>query len=163
MHSTPSSMSTKRAAPVVLSLLSDVGTPVSVFHSLSRTEPTAFLFESTEGDSRLARYSFIGVDPIKTITFKDGKASILHTSTGQVDKFAVSNPLKFLQEFLREEGYHTPDGTTDYPFTGGLVGYLGYAATASFEGIPQQTADPFNVPDCYHGLYDAVIAFDHQY
>ena len=163
MPGAASSKSTKREAPAVLSLLSDVGTPVSVFHKLSRSEPTAFLYESTEGDSRLARYSFVGVDPIKTISFSDGKASILHTATGQIEKIAVANPLKFLQELLKAEGYFAPGGEADYPFTGGLVGYLGYAATRYFEGIPQQTSDPFKVPDGYYGLYDAVIAFDHQY
>lgn len=163
MQRTSTSKSTKREAPVVLSLLSDVGTPVSVFHKLSENEPTAFLYESTEGDSRLARFSFIGVDPIKTITFKDGKATVTTTAGGQKDTIAVANPLKFLQEFLEAEGYHRPDGRSDFPFTGGLVGYLGYAATGYFEGIPQQDKDPFQVPDGYYGLYDAVILFDHQY
>ena len=69
-----SSPSRQTDSPAIISLLSDIGTPVSVFHQLSESEPTAFLFESTEGDSRLARYSFVGIDPIKTIAFRHSYA-----------------------------------------------------------------------------------------
>src|SRR5262249_10998503 len=40
---------------------------------------------------------------------------------------------------------------------------LGYGATRYFENIPQQDADPLQVPIGYYGLYDSVIVFDHQY
>lgn len=163
MQPATQSKASGRNCPVVLSLLSDVGTPVSIFQKLSEEEPTAFLFESTEGDSRLARYSFIGVDPIKTVHFKEGKAHVKDRATDELTSFAVTNPLEFLKQFLQEQGYSDFSHTADFPFTGGLVGYLGYAATNYFEGIPQQQADPFGVPDGYYGLYDSTIAFDHQY
>jgi anthranilate synthase component 1 len=154
---------TGKQSPVVLSLLSDVGTPVSVYHKLSQEEPTAFLFESTEGDNRLARYSFIGVDPIKTISFQNGQAQVIDRITSQTKSYPVANPLAFLRQFLEEQGYSKFTQEIDFPFTGGLVGYLGYAATSYFEGIPQQQADPFGVPDGYYGLYDSAIVFDHQF
>jgi anthranilate synthase component 1 len=163
MHTTINSQVSKRKAPTVLSLLSDIGTPVSIFHKLSAQEDTAFLFESTEGDSRLARYSFIGVDPVKTISFRAGIASVLTTATQQLETTQIDNPLLFLKELLETEGYCAPEGEPEFPFAGGLVGYLGYGATSYFEGIVRQENDPFSVPDGYYGLYDSVIAFDHQY
>lgn len=163
MHSLSRLKETGKKAPTVLSLLSDVGTPVSVYHKLSRQEPAAFLFESTEGDSRLARYSFIGVDPVKTISFSTGTATILHTADGRQEAHSIDNPLSFLKQVLEKEACYAPGQAQEFPFTGGLVGYLGYAATKYFEGIPQQERDPFNVPEGYYGLYDSVIAFDHQY
>ncbi len=194
-------------SPAVVSLLSDIGTPVSVFHQLSQQESTAFLFESTEGDSRLARYSFVGIDPIKTIAFRNGHAVVCEYGTVADNRWSmdrggarsgggerrasgaledaeshgnatesageagaptkrtieVSNPLEFLKGILEEARASGIGGCPDLPFSGGLVGYLGYGATRYFENIPQQEADPLNVPIGYYGLYDSVIVFDHQY
>src|SRR5262249_21069841 len=126
---------------------------------------TAFLFESTEGDSRLARYSFVGIDPIKTIAFGGGQATVTEYAekVGRERKVAVSNPLDFLKDVLAEAHAQGISGCPDLPFSGGLVGYLGYGATRYFENIPQQDTDPFQVPVGYYGLYDSVIVFDHQY
>jgi len=160
-----SSPSRQTDSPAIISLLSDIGTPVSVFHQLSESEPTAFLFESTEGDSRLARYSFVGIDPIKTIAFGGGQATVTEYAekVGCERKVAVSNPLDFLKDVLAEAHAQGISGCPDLPFSGGLVGYLGYGATRYFENIPQPDADPFQVPIGYYGLYDSVIVFDHQY
>jgi anthranilate synthase component 1 len=150
-------------SPAVISLLSDVSTPVAAFQKLSQEEETAFLFESTEGDSRLARYSFVGVDPVKTFSFHGGKVVVRGHCDETPREMAVNNPLDFLRQTLEEARLGGLAGRPDLPFTGGLVGYLGYGATRCFENIPQQEADPFNVPVGYYGLYDSVVLFDHQY
>ena len=49
--------------PVVRSVLADLLTPVSAFLRLAADKPYAFLLESVEGGERIARYSFLGVDP----------------------------------------------------------------------------------------------------
>ncbi len=127
-----------RKLPAVISLLSDAGTPVSVFHKLTQEGQTAFLFESTEGDGRLARYSFIGVDPVKTISFQDGMAILSDVGSGSIHRQPIDNPLSFLRQLVEQENYGSLDELADLPFTGGLVGYLGYAATGYFDAIPQQ-------------------------
>ena len=63
-----------RAIPVFREVMADLETPVSAFLKL-RGEGPAFLLESIEGGERLARYSFIGTDPIALLTLKDGLAS----------------------------------------------------------------------------------------
>lgn len=150
----------RAAPPAVISVLSDIATPVSLFHRLASTEPFAFLYESTEGDNRLARYSFMAVDPVKTISFFNGKATIVERTSGRTSTLSANNPLKFLEQFLKTVNYS--GAYYDVPFSGGLVGYLGYAATANFEGIRQQLVDPLNIPDGYYALYDSSIVFDHQ-
>ena len=55
-----------------------------------------FLLESIEGGMRIARYSFIGSDPIYSITFRDGRID------GLPEEFpdAYDDPLEALEEIL---------------------------------------------------------------
>src|SRR3989442_8804019 len=48
------------------------------------------------------------------------------------------------------------------PFQGGAGGYLGYDWGAMLERIPRPRYDDLAIPDVVLGLYDWVIAWDHQ-
>src|SRR3989442_3723942 len=48
------------------------------------------------------------------------------------------------------------------PFQGGAAGYLGYDWGAMLERIPRPRYDDLAIPDVVLGLYDWVIAWDHQ-
>ncbi len=148
-------------SPTIISFLSDVETPVSLFYKVSREEPTAFLLESTDGDSRLAQYSFIGISPIKIVSFHQGIATLRDVQQDTIETVPFTNPLDILQQHQPKMPLAS-DGL-DFPFTGGWVGYMGYGATQYFDNIPQQYSDPLDVPDGYYGLYDSVILFDHLY
>ncbi|MBU0684239.1 MAG: hypothetical protein KJ653_00085, partial [Candidatus Thermoplasmatota archaeon] len=51
--------------------------PVSVFASLREQFPgECFLLESVEGPMKVARYSFIGVEPISVFRSKGGKIDV---------------------------------------------------------------------------------------
>lgn len=147
----------------VVSVISDIETPVSAYRKLSADQECAFLFESTEGDSRLARYSFIGIEPSVTVSFKNGRASIKRTDSQMTETIEFAEPLAVLQSLLKESDSDFDESGLPFPFTGGLVGYMGYAATNYFEKIPQQSDDPFDVPEGFYGLYDSIVVFDHQY
>ena len=56
-----------RAVPIFREVIADLETPVSAFLKIRGSGP-AFLLESIEGGERLARYSFIGADPIAVLT-----------------------------------------------------------------------------------------------
>ncbi len=150
------------ASPTVITFLSDVETPVSLFHKVSSDESIAFLLESTDGDSRLARYSFIGLSPRKSVLFRNGMAVVMDHLTGQEEMVTFENPLHVLQE-LQVQVLNPEDARPDFPFSGGWVGYMGYGATRYFDAIPQQEVDPLGVPDGYYGLYDTVLLYDHLY
>lgn len=150
-------------AVVMLSVISDIDTPVSVFQKVSTQAECAFLFESTEGDSRLARFSFVGFDPKILVTFSQGEAVIRQRDRQQIHTRSFKDPLLLLQDLLQEFGGQYKNEQLPFPFSGGFVGYLGYAATQYFEGISQQTARPYDVPEGAYGLYDSVIVFDHQH
>jgi anthranilate synthase component I len=160
----------------VITVASDFGTPVSVFHNLSQLSQDGFLFESTEGDGRLARFSLVGIDPIRTISLKNGMAEITERS-GTSRSVEATNPIELLrlqvEEFVKTT-FGSNENLTNFlkgsiiqklelPFIGGLVGYMGYGAVSSLDKISLQTSDPFNVPDGRYGLYDSVVIFDQQY
>ena len=163
-------------SPFAKSFSADLGTPVALFHKLSKSEPFSFLFESTEGDARLARYSFLSTDPCLTVKFDKGAVTV-QTKDGAPHSEAVENPIDYLRQKLAEfrktieSGIAAKQGTfSDFlkshenlPFLGGFVGYMGYGACGYTEKIPQQESDILAVPDGYYGLYDAVAIFDHQY
>lgn len=160
----------------VITVASDFGTPVSVFHNLSQSSRDGFLFESTEGDGRLARFSLVGIDPIRTISLKGDRAEIqeLDGSSKSVD---ASEPISVLSSHLTQFVDDTFGGEAslkqfltgsvvqklELPFIGGLVGYMGYGVTSSLEKIARQDSAPYEVPDGRYGLYDAVVIFDQQY
>jgi anthranilate synthase component 1 len=163
---------------VALSFSADLGTPVGLFEKLSNEKDYAFLFESTEGDARLARYSFLSCDPCLTVSFKDGQV-FKHDHSG-LSTGAVSNPLDYLQEILEQFGLLADSAIKnalvndsghselskflqDLPFVGGLVGFMGYGACQYMAAIEQQKADPTSVPDGCYALYDSAIVFDHQF
>jgi anthranilate synthase component 1 len=163
-------------SPFAQSFSADLGTPVALFHKLSRSEPFSFLFESTEGDARLARYSFLSTDPCLTVKFDHGMVTV-QSKDGVPHEERLDNPIDFLRTKLsafrkaiegdatnKESAFSTfLQNHDNLPFLGGFVGYMGYGACAYTEKIPQQKTDVLNVPDGYYGLYDAVAVFDHQY
>src|SRR2546421_2688614 len=53
--------------PVVRAVLADLQTPVSAFLRVAGASPYAFLLESVEGGERVARYSFLGGEPVMVV------------------------------------------------------------------------------------------------
>lgn len=149
-----------------ITMLSDTCTPVSAYHTLSHgNDAPAFLLESTEGDNRLARYSFVGIDPCETVSLRNGVATIVdRLSDNATAEIRFTDPLAILQAAVERHASSTEsEASLPYPFSGGLVGYSGYALTQYFENIPQQQVDPFDVPEAFYGVFDSVVVFDHQY
>src|SRR2546428_11612541 len=59
--------------PVYKSVIADFLTPVSAFLKLEKGRSHAFLLESVEGGERMARYSFLGVDPFLITRYRNGQ------------------------------------------------------------------------------------------
>jgi anthranilate synthase component I len=157
----------------VRTLLSDSYTPLALFHHLRSRSQVACLLESTDGDSRLARYSFIGVAPSQWVAFYPDKV-LWHTlhqgrivaTRSEPPATAAQHPLAQLKaaqptSWCEALAAYDPTLLAQWPFLGGWVGVLGYGATAYFDGITQATQAPFNVPYGQFALYDSLIAFDH--
>lgn len=127
--------------------------PLSVFASFRELFPgECFLLESVEGPHRTARYSFIGVDPLSTFIAKGSEVTI----NGTV--FQTDSSYDSLQDHFRS----FKCGATDIaPFSGGMVGYVGYGMVEQFEGVKQPDLhdDPF--PDMYFVVPRHLVCIDH--
>jgi anthranilate synthase component 1 len=137
--------------------LADTETPVAAYWRLNGDLP-GFLLESVEGGERLGRYSFIGGEPLASITMRDGEAEIVED--GEVRTRAFTDPVGLLAEVL---GGYRQAPPVDLParFSGGIVGYLGYEAARYFEAIPTAAADPLEIADGVFFLADNLVVFDH--
>ena len=132
--------------PVYREISADLETPVSAYLKVARP-PYSFLLESVEGGERIARYSFIGTEPLDVIV------------TGQGHKHGAIDPLIPVEKMLsRFEMVKTPDLQR---FNGGAVGYLSYEAVTYFERLPSPESDPLSLPESLFMLTTTFLIFDH--
>src|SRR5215211_6980094 len=162
---------------IIREINADLETPVSLYLKL-RGDGASFLLESVEGGERIARYSFIGVQPRAEYILRDGQVEVKENGSTRTVQLA-DDPTRFLQEEMdRFTTEHLPNAPR---FTGGLVGYLGYESVRYFEPTLKSrmtTASsagfdtshehgllnpPLNarIPDGIYLLADTVVAFDH--
>jgi anthranilate synthase component 1 len=143
--------------PVVSELLADCDTPVSAFLRLQAREG-AFLLESVEGGERLARYSFLGGEPLLTITL-DGGVAVIRDENGERSE-PYTDPLAVVERETERRRVAAVAGL-DAPFLGGAIGFLAYEAARCFERLPLPAKDPLGVPHGWFGVVDTLIVFDH--
>jgi anthranilate synthase component 1 len=138
-------------------LLGDTETPVTAFAKL-RHLGGAFLFESVEVGERIGRYSFIGVAPVATFSYRAGIATI--DVGGERSEIAGPDPLALLRAFTARHRREPVAGLP--PFSGGAVGYISYDAVRHLEpSLRPHARDPHGLPELRFAVYDTVIAFDH--
>lgn len=108
------------------------------------------LFDSALQRGRLGRYSFLAADPIATFNVERAAYSS--------DPFAsVRTMIARLNDQFQLE--RLPDLP---PFQGGVAGMLSYELGRCWERISRSGKDEFDLPDAWFGIYDWVIAWDHQ-
>jgi anthranilate synthase component 1 len=121
----------------------DLTTPVRIFLALRAAGHHACLLESVEGPARLARYSFVGVDPVARFRARRGEP--VHAALRKIAGAPAAPP---------------PPGLP--PFLGGWIGWFAYEWASSLEPrVTKAARDPWNVPDATFDLYRDVVAVDH--
>ncbi|MGE0060198.1 MAG: anthranilate synthase component I, partial [Dehalococcoidia bacterium] len=120
-------------APLYCEVPADLETPVSAYLKVARGD-FSFLLESVEGGERLARYSFIGTEPYRT----------LRSGVPGADNFG--DPLVHVEQELSR---FKPVAVPGLPrFTGGAVGYMSYENVRYFEPrVPQAGNDALGLPE----------------
>lgn len=122
--------------PVVASIPADLLTPLAVYLRLAANSTHSFLLESVEGGENLARYSFIGADPIQTIE-------------GGSEAFDRLRRIFAKSRSVDESGLPA--------FIGGAIGCIGFDACEGFEpSLKRNEALTSSLM-----IYRSVIAFDH--
>ncbi|MBA2776721.1 MAG: anthranilate synthase component I [Chloroflexia bacterium] len=148
-----------RAIPIYREILADLETPVSAYLKISKgLNLPGFMLESVEGGIRIARYSFIGVNPVSTLTLRDGRLSN-QSADGSVES-TYDDPLAALADVLAN--YRTSKHDLLPSLTGGAIGYLSYDAIRHFEprvGLAPGTGLGF--PDAQFQIAESLVVFDH--
>ena len=144
--------------PVTLTQLADRETPVSAFEKLVGDAP-GFLLESVEGGERWAQWSFLGWDPVFTLTSRDGECTAegIDIELGEGDPLAVLERL--IKRFASPE-ITIPDVETLPPLHSGAVGYLSYDAVRYIEWLPNRPTDDRGLPEMLWHFVGSLAAFD---
>jgi len=142
---------------IIREISADLETPISVYMKL-RGQGASFLLESVEGGERIARYSFIGVQPKAQYIIRDTNIEIKDANGSRITQYQ-GDPTYFLQEQMSRYKFTPQVGVPR--FIGGLVGYLGYESVRFFEPILKSRMKRAALPDGIYLLADTVIAFDH--
>ncbi len=129
--------------PIYREIAAGADTPVSAFLKVKRGG-YSFLLESVESGQKAARYSFIGTQPYRVLSTREG------------DK---ADPLQLIAEELDKHKAVPVSGLPD--FCGGAVGYLAYETVQRLEELPSPEPDPLNLPESVFMFIDSLLIFDH--
>ncbi len=118
----------------------------------------SILLESVKGPYKIARYSFIAVEPYLLFEAKNGEVNVRSAVSGK-SSISFRPPLERLKELVSSYPQRAvPDLP---PFQGGAIGLLSYDFVRYLEDIPQNAIDDLRIPDIHFMMADRVIAFDH--
>jgi len=129
--------------PVYREVAAGSDTPVSAFLKVKRGG-YSFLLESVEGGKHAARYSFIGTEPYRVLSTREG------------DK---TDPFNLIAEEMNKHRLVPASGLPD--FCGGGVGYLAYETIRRLEELPSPGPDPLALPESVFMFIDTMLIFDH--
>ena len=131
-----------------LPLIQPLDPPPDVAETLRRFADwqNVVLFDSASRRPELGRYSFLAADPFE---FEE-----LASVPFGVDPFARLR--EWSRRFTSETVPNLP------PFQGGAAGLLSYELGAAWEQLPRPAINEFDLPALAVGLYDWLIAWDHE-
>lgn len=127
--------------PYFRDFLGDLETPVSAYMKLN--QPESFLLESVSGGEQVARYSFIGFDPL--CTFKSESSD--------------QNPVDQLQQLLNQ--YQLDASSLGPTLAGGAVGFFSWEVLQTFEPIVFRDKPGTQIPMAHFILPRSMVIFDH--
>ncbi len=122
-------------------------------------EPGLVLLRSARAeDGGPGRFSFVAVQPFLTLRSLGSRCELLWRGRRAI---SFGNPWRLLEAWLgRCEVPEAPDA----PFPlGGCFGYWGYDLKNFLEPrLPRRAVNDLELPDCWLGFYDSLVAFDHR-
>ncbi|HEY0196558.1 MAG TPA: anthranilate synthase component I [Methanobacterium sp.] len=126
----------------------EFNSPFELFKNIYQNNPHAFLLESMESDSGMARFSVLGFQPSAILKAHDNVLEI--ERNGEKEKYDVENPFDEIKKLISSSNGRKG-------FSGGLVGYVSYEAVKYFEPV-EVAKSPY--PDFEFGLFLDGIIFD---
>jgi para-aminobenzoate synthetase component 1 len=132
--------------------------PVRCCERLAGLSYRLFLDSAARG-TRLGRYSFLTADPVAVVRSKGTRTEIIDRTTGTA-RLVAGDALDGLRALLGSHAASPVPGLP--PFQGGAAGYLAYDWGRVLERLPAPRHDDLALPDVVFGLYDWVLAWDHE-
>jgi anthranilate synthase component I len=143
--------------PVWRELLADLTTPVAAFTRIVGSEP-GFLLESVEhGEARWSRWSFVGRNPLATLTCRGLDVEVSGSVPAGVPR--DRGILAALDALLA--AWRAPSLPDLPPLHGGVIGYLGYDVVREVERLPDVPADDLGHADAVMSVIGQLVAYDH--
>lgn len=129
-----------------------------IFQAVSG-EPWAFLLDSASPSHPDSQWDIAVFDPFKTITFRDGEASITDRRSGTTIR-TRQDPFDLVHQLLARHFPHQSDQTL--PFMGGALGYWSYDLGREIESLPAMATPDISLPQMCIGLYDQAVLLHKQ-
>ncbi|MEO8258189.1 MAG: aminodeoxychorismate synthase component I [Acidobacteriota bacterium] len=121
--------------------------------------PYRLFLDSAARGTRLGRYSFLTADPVAVVRSKAARTECLDPATG-IAPVDSGDALAAIETLLAP---HAADPVAGLPpFQGGAAGFLAYDWGRVLERLPAPRHDDLALPDVVLGLYDWVLAWDHD-
>ena len=141
-------------------ILGDLNTPVSTYLRVRDAYPQSALMESSDYHGGENSRSFIGINPIASVSIEHGMG-IAHYPDGTTTSKPITD--RFGSAEVINEFIHSINVTGDYSNFCGLYGYTAFNAVRYFENINVKdvTQERNDAPDLLYILYKDVIVFDH--
>lgn len=137
--------------------------PASACAALLGMPYLLFLDSATHAQARDAagrdRFSFLAADPAIVVRCRGGRAERIDYRDGSRTSVA-GHSLAEIRRLL--ETFHTESLPGLPPFQGGAAGYIAYDWGSVLERLPAPRYDDLSIPDVALGLYDCVVAWDHD-
>jgi anthranilate synthase component I len=142
--------------PLYAEFIGDLETPISAVLRFAE-EDTVFLLESAEAAERFGRYSFLGFDPKRTLSYRNGVFTVVDSDG--VREVPAPDPFRGLAEIV---GQKSVAPLPNLPaFVGGAVGFFSYDAVRYLEKLPDAPPDDLGVPEALFAVTDTLVVFDH--
>jgi len=118
-------------------------------------DPWAIYLDSGQPQSQYGRYDIMTAAPFATLVTEGDRTQILDP-TGSHE--SIEDPFMLLQTYLAE--FALP--ASEFPFSGGAMGYFAYDLGRRLERLPALAQDAENIPQMMVGLYDWSVVVDHH-
>jgi para-aminobenzoate synthetase component I len=120
--------------------------------------PFRTFLDGAAGGKR-ARFSFLCADPVALLLENASGVQRVDLTTGEARMLPCTGLEAIRAELSRFATEHTAELP---PFQGGIAGFLSYELSRKLERLPSWPRDDIGVPDIHMGVYDWVVAWDHE-
>lgn len=121
--------------------------------------PYRLFLDSVTRGRRLCRYSFLTADPVAVLRCKGSRTECIGR-LGDSPRVTGRSVLDVVRELLEREAAEPIQWLP--PFQGGAAGYFAYEWGRESDGLGAVSYDDQCLPDSVIGVYDWVLAWDHE-